>query len=127
MLRSWPWLLFLCLAAAGTAAEADKPALPETGLLLPWEGGCTLHIEVVNLRWELTWYDAENQPMPAPVQHGHIRTSRPGWRPQRTVLNPSGDGRLVTVANFRPPHNYSAILTLVRGENDFITLHFSYP
>jgi hypothetical protein len=105
---------------------AQKPAAPEPepqipGITIPRAKGGFLGILVENGNFKLSFYDAKKKPAPVDVARATARWPvKYRLGDERTVLNPNGDGTVLTSGTFvRPPLVFKLYLSLfVEGRDD---------
>lgn len=124
-------------AAPGKAAPGGKPqpapapkeetpaeiVLP--GVVKPRPSGGFLSVQVVDGKLQISFYDAKKRQVPADVPRAAAR-----WRSnrkvseERSVLNPSSDGKTLTSIGFvRPPFVFKVYLTLLSEEGTAVESH----
>jgi hypothetical protein len=110
------------------APGAQKPAEPEPepqipGIIIPRAKGGFLGILVENGNFKLSFYDDKKNPAQVDVARATARWPVKDKRgDERAVLNPNGDGTVLTSGTFvRPPFVFKLYLSLfVEGSNDAV-------
>jgi hypothetical protein len=107
---------------AKPAQPAPKPAPDEEpatieGIEIARKNGGYLGVTVKGPRLVLKFYDSEKKPAPLDVARAAAR-----WNPvnktgdERSVLNPAGDGSLVSTPVVKPPLVFKVYLTLLDAD-----------
>lgn len=121
-------------APVGAAAESMAPAAEKNaiaGVTIPRPTGEFLGLEVADNHFVLTFYTAKKAKKPVDVARATLRWPvRYQPTDERLVLNPGGDGTVLTSARvIRPPHHFRvAIALFVEGSEDPVEFYnVSYP
>jgi hypothetical protein len=110
-------------AAAKAPAKAEPKKEEPMGTIEGIEikrGSGYLGIQLVGGNFKLSFYDAKKKPVVADVSRAVLRWPV-AYREldERTVLNPSGDGKSLTSEKIvRAPHTFKLFITLLAGAND---------
>lgn len=110
------------------APGAQKPAAPEPepqipGIVISRAAGGFLGILVENGNFKLSFYDAKKKPAPVDVARATARWPvKYKLGDERTVLNPNGDGTVLTSGTFvHPPLVFKLYLSLfVENRSDAV-------
>ena len=104
------------------AEEEAEPQLPGSVIARP--GGGFLSLTVDGLNFKLSFYDAKKKPVDADAIRALARWDPPGRDQQRSVLNPSGDGKSLTGnVQVRPPYVFKVFLTLIGSDEKAVESH----
>ncbi len=119
---------------SAVAAENARPAAEKNaiaGVTIPRPTGEFLGLEVAGGNFVLTFYDAKKVKKPVDVARATLRWPvRYQPNDERLVLNPGGDGTVLTSARvIRPPHNFRvAIALFVESSEDPVEFYsVNYP
>jgi hypothetical protein len=96
--------------------EEPEPTIP--GVSAPRANGGFIGIEIAGGGFKLSFYDKKKKQVDCDVARAAAR-----WKPnytivqERSILNPSGDGKTLVSSDVRPPYNFKLHLTLL-SEDD---------
>ncbi len=122
-------LSILCLVAAVTVqgAETAAPAEPNPeaviaaldGVVEKRAGGGWIQVKMEGMALTLRFYDEKARAIVPDVDRALVRFVYSVRQPQRRVLIPLGDEKVLTHGQpLRPPHVFKAFISLVRGEGE---------
>jgi hypothetical protein len=109
-------------APAPEAAEEAEPQLPGTVITRP--GGGFLSLTVEGMHFKLSFYDEKKKPVDADAVRALARWDPPRGDQERSVLNPSGDGKSLTGnVKVRPPYVFKVFITVIGADDKVLESH----
>ncbi len=138
MIRVCRAVLMIGLLVLGTALRVEAAAVPSDdserkieGFVIERPGGGFLGVQIVDARFVVAFYDADQERIAPDVARAVLRWPvRYQPADERLVLNRSADGTVLTSARvIRPPHSFRLSLALfVEGSAEALesyTVNFS--
>lgn len=109
-------------APAPEVAEEAEPQLPGSVIARP--GGGFLSLTVEGLHFKLSFYDEKKKPVDADAIRALARWDPPRGGQERSVLNPSGDGKsLAGNVQVRPPYVFKVFITVIGADDKVLESH----